>query len=290
MLKNWKQAEDLERIMLAAYADAAAIGTPSVCPPVFRCLLAFELLDPDQVRVVILGQDPYHAPGKASGLAFGYHPDYQGTTDSSLLNILQELGFETSDIDMGRVDRTLEAWATAGVLLVNTCLSVQEGKPLSHTHLGWQSLIQEVLRDQANRSRPPVFLLWGAHAQAAFDKATAGMASPPPSVATSHPCKFSHKAGNTPFTGSRCFRQVNELLMGRPGGLPIYWYSLLTTEQTIPGTEGEVVIRQPGSGLQSPPAYQEKQEAIRAKRNAANAAIMSGYQLRKPKSGPRNRK
>jgi uracil-DNA glycosylase len=182
-----------------------------------------ELIAPEDVRVVILGQDPYHTPGKANGLAFGYNESYTGPVDSSLYNIIEEIessGYPTHhscnidgiEIFSALVDRSLESWARQGVLLLNTRLTVETGKPMSHAGIGWEPEITNVLRkiDELHGDKV-VWLLWGAEAIKSAEKA--GVTTSRKNVIhTSHPCRFSNNATAHPFSGSHCFRRANEYL------------------------------------------------------------------------------
>ena len=139
--------------------DAGAV----VFPP--QPLRALELTPPEQVRVVILGQDPYHGRGQAEGLAFSVAPGVP--LPPSLRNIFKEL-----QRDLGTPlpsfpvpGGSLVRWATQGVLLLNTCLTVEEGQAASHSGRGWEALTDAVIRHVAAGDQPVVFMLWGAHAQ-----------------------------------------------------------------------------------------------------------------------------
>jgi uracil-DNA glycosylase len=135
----------------------------TVFPP--QPMRAFELTAPDAVRVVILGQDPYHGRGQAEGLAFSVAPGVP--MPPSLRNIFKEL-----QRDLGvappvfpHPGGSLVKWARNGVLLLNTCLTVEEGQPASHSGKGWEVWTDQVIRHVAQSARPVVFMLWGAHAQ-----------------------------------------------------------------------------------------------------------------------------
>ena len=139
-------------------ADSAVIFPP-------RPLRALELTPPEDVRVVILGQDPYHGRGQAEGLAFSVAPGVK--EPPSLRNIFKEM-----QRDLGTPPPrhplpggSLAGWATNGVLLLNTCLTVEEGFPASHAGNGWEVLTDALIRKVSNGARPVVFMLWGAHAQ-----------------------------------------------------------------------------------------------------------------------------
>jgi uracil-DNA glycosylase len=139
--------------------DAGAV----IFPP--RPLRALELTPPEDVRVVILGQDPYHGRGQAEGLAFSVAPGV--ALPPSLRNIFQELERDlgTPPPKFPNPGGSLVKWAAHGVLLLNTCLTVEEGRPASHSGRGWEVLTDAVIRHVATEGKPRVFMLWGSHAQ-----------------------------------------------------------------------------------------------------------------------------
>jgi uracil-DNA glycosylase len=134
-----------------------------IFPP--QPLRALELTPPDEVRVVILGQDPYHGRGQAEGLAFSVAPGVK--LPPSLRNIFKELQRDlgTPLPTFPQPGGSLVQWATHGVLLLNTCLTVEEGQAASHAGRGWEVLTDAVIRRVAAGDRPVVFMLWGSHAQ-----------------------------------------------------------------------------------------------------------------------------
>lgn len=135
----------------------------SIFPP--QPLRALELTAPQDVRVVILGQDPYHGRGQAEGLAFSVAPGVP--LPPSLRNIFKELQRDlgTSWPAFPSPGGSLVQWARHGVLLLNTALTVEEGQPASHAGKGWEQLTDAVIRHVAQGGRPVVFMLWGSHAQ-----------------------------------------------------------------------------------------------------------------------------
>jgi uracil-DNA glycosylase len=139
-------------------AAGAAIFPPSP-------LRALALTPPEQVRVVILGQDPYHGRGQAEGLAFSVAPGV--ALPPSLRNIFKELQRDlgTPPPKFPVPGGSLVRWAAHGVLLLNTCLTVEEGRPASHAGKGWEVLTDAVIQAVSNGDHPVVFMLWGAHAQ-----------------------------------------------------------------------------------------------------------------------------
>lgn len=139
-------------------ADGAVVFPP-------RPLRALELTPPEQVRVVILGQDPYHGRGQAEGLAFSVASGV--ALPPSLRNIFKELQRDlgTPPPPFPQPGGSLVKWATHGVLLLNTCLTVEESQPASHAGKGWEVLTDAVIRKVSEGEHPVVFMLWGAHAQ-----------------------------------------------------------------------------------------------------------------------------
>jgi len=198
-------AETLPRIKRELAAEERTVLPPA--PMVFRAL---EQVQPEDVRVVILGQDPYHTPGKAHGLAFSITAEFGGRLDS-LGNIFKELH---SDLGVVRTVTQLDDWAEQGVLLLNTILTVPQGRPKGHAKLGWEVLTDQVLAHLAQR--PRAYLLWGAPAHKAalqVDQHTNFK------LETAHPSPLSAHRG---FLGSRPFSRTNAWLHGR-GHASINW-------------------------------------------------------------------
>lgn len=198
---------------LARQVDAA-YGRSTVYPPREDLFSAFALTPPDRVRVVILGQDPYHGPGQAHGLAFSVAPGVK--PPPSLVNIYKEL---ESDLGISpRSSGCLTDWAAQGVFLLNAVLTVEAGKANSHSRLGWQSFTDAVVEAVAALPQPVAFILWGAQAQ---KKAAVAAASCFPRLVLTgpHPSPLSAYRG---FFGSRPFSQVNSFLAAH-GAQPIRW-------------------------------------------------------------------
>ena len=200
-------SRDWPRIRAALAAEPGA-----VFPPPERIFVALDACAPQDVRVVILGQDPYHTPGKADGLAFSIAPGFSGRL-GSLGNIFKEL---RDDIGVSRQNTDLSGWARQGVLLLNTALSVPEGRPGGHAGLGWDRLVAEVL-DELDRGGPRAFLLWGRPAQALAARHLTR--ADHLRIETAHPSPLSAARG---FLGSRPFGRVNGWLAAR-GGPPVDW-------------------------------------------------------------------
>lgn len=196
-------SEDLPRI-------ETALAGQRVLPPPDRAFAALERSQPEATRVVILGQDPYHTPGKADGLAFSIPREFGGRLDS-LGNIFKEL---EADLGVARTNSDLSDWADQGVLLLNTALSVPPGQPKAHARIGWTALVTQVLArlDDA----PRAFLFWGGPAQA-FARHL--RREDHLVISSAHPSPLSAHRG---FFGSRPFSRVNDWLAAT-GRAPIVW-------------------------------------------------------------------
>jgi uracil-DNA glycosylase len=174
-------------------------------------LRALELTPPESVRVVILGQDPYHGPGQAHGLSFSV-PDGV-VVPPSLANIFRELG---TDLDIAPpAQGNLEKWARQGVLLLNNALTVEQGKAGSHAGRGWEAITDAVVAAVAARAEPSVFILWGSHAQGKAARIAALRDGPHLLLKSPHPSPLSAYRG---FFGSRPFSRANEFLEARGRG------------------------------------------------------------------------
>lgn len=178
---------------------------------------ALEGAGPSGIRVVILGQDPYHGPGQAQGLAFSVaaglkHPP-------SLRNILREVQDDTGG--PSATDGDLSAWAEQGVLLLNAVLTVEDGQPQSHAGRGWEHLTDTLLARVAEQTEPVVFMLWGAAAQRKRSLLEGG---PHHVLTANHPSPLSARRPPEPFLGCRHFSRANRLLAQyRPGVPAIRW-------------------------------------------------------------------
>ncbi len=200
---------------LVRFVDARVRAGATVYPgAVFQAL---NLTLPGDVRIVVLGQDPYHGPGQAQGLAFSIAAGHKPAP--SLRNILQEVAADTGDASQCGSD--LSAWAAQGVLLLNSVLTVEDGLAQSHAGQGWEALTDALLSCVAARAEPVVFMLWGAAAQrkrALIDGARHRV------LTANHPSPLSARRPPQPFIGSRHFSQANALLAAlRPGSPAIRW-------------------------------------------------------------------
>jgi len=198
---------------LGQHIGARLAAGATIYPP--RPLRALELTALADVRVLILGQDPYHGPGQAEGLAFSVAPGLR--LPPSLRNIHQELARDPAlKPTSPPADGSLLRWAHQGVLLLNTCLTVEDGQPASHAGRGWEVLTDKLIRAVVERSRPAVFMLWGAHAQRAAASAGLEAGSGPHLVlCANHPSPLSARRGPQPFLGCGHFSRANAFLLER---------------------------------------------------------------------------
>lgn len=214
---NWRVAPGWQAIVDAFFAgatggkvlqflqqriDAGAV----IFPP--SPLRALELTPPEEVRVVILGQDPYHGRGQAEGLAFSVAPGVR--VPPSLQNIFKEMQRDlgTPFPAFPHPGGSLVSWAQHGVLLLNTCLTVEEGQAASHAKKGWEELTDAIIRQVAEQGRPTVFMLWGAHAQSkrAFIPQDRGHLV----LTSNHPSPLSALRPPVPFIGNGHFGKARE--------------------------------------------------------------------------------
>jgi len=133
---------------------------PSFYPPVKKILRVYDTLDFDEVKVVVLGQDCYHGPSQANGFAFAVNDGI--TMPPSLRNIFKEVKKEFGACP---ASTTLEGWSSQGVFLLNSFLTVEPRKPLSHQHIGWDRFTDATIEALGKREEPLVFMLWGAFAR-----------------------------------------------------------------------------------------------------------------------------
>jgi uracil-DNA glycosylase len=195
--KNWMhfcnlKDDDIPNVVEVAY------------PPSADRYRALELLEPEKVNVVILGQDPYHGIGEAHGLAFSVPNGVK--MPPSLRNIFREL---SSDLNVPMpVATDLTRWAEQGVLLLNTALSVAPDSPGSHANIGWKIVTDAIVRALAESDKARVFILWGKHAQC--KRILIPLNKGHLVIESAHPSPLSVYRG---FIGSRPFSQVNNWLV-----------------------------------------------------------------------------
>ncbi len=214
LLQTW-QASAAGQGLLAAVDARVAAGAVVYPAAVFRAL---SLTPATEVRVLVLGQDPYHGPGQAEGLAFSV-PNGQ-RCPPSLRNIFKELQRDLG-LPVPVSATSLVPWAQQGVLLLNTSLTVEDGRPSSHSGYGWQALTDAILKHLLEDSSGKVFMLWGAHAQAVMDRQVAcGQSLQQHRVLRSnHPSPLSATRRPAPFIGCGHFGLANHWLkqQGKPG-------------------------------------------------------------------------
>jgi len=230
---QWPVAPDWRPVTEAFFAGATgqALGErlaarlaagATVFPP--QPLRALELTPLADTRVVILGQDPYHGPGQAEGLAFSVAPGVR--LPPSLRNIFKEIAREAGQPFVPPASGSLAGWARQGVLLLNTSLTVEQGEAGSHAKLGWETLTDAIVGALARDGRPKVFMLWGAHAQS-----KAAMIDGHHLVLQSnHPSPLSATRGPAPFIGNGHFAEANRFLAAH-AELPVTW--LAKSEKTM---------------------------------------------------------
>jgi uracil-DNA glycosylase len=190
---------------LLAFLDAEEAAGKRIYPPRDSRLRAFALTPLEAVKVVILGQDPYHGAGQAHGLAFSVPEGVK--VPPSLRNIHKEIASDCGGI--APKTGNLEQWARQGVLLLNTSLSVEEGRAGSHAKLGWEAVTDAAVAAVAAKPEPCVFLLWGAHAQRKAERVPDLARGRHLVLAAAHPSPLSARNG---FFGSRPFSQANAFL------------------------------------------------------------------------------
>jgi uracil-DNA glycosylase len=201
-----------ETLALQSFLDAEMAAGKTIYPPHDAWFHALELTPLDEVRVVILGQDPYHGPGQAHGLCFSVPPGLR--PPPSLNNIYKEL---ESDLGLPRPPHGfLEHWARQGVLLLNSVLTVEMAKAASHSKKGWEPFTDAIIAHVNDKAEPVVFMLWGAYAH----KKVANVdSSRHLLLKAAHPSPLSAHNG---FLGCKHFSQCNAFLVSN-GLPPIDW-------------------------------------------------------------------
>jgi uracil-DNA glycosylase len=209
LLQRWRDSA-AGRALIAAVDARVAAGAVVYPAQVFRALALTPLA---QTRVLILGQDPYHGPRQAEGLAFSVPAGQR--LPPSLRNIFKEL---QRDLGLAVPEHgSLAHWAAQGVLLLNTTLTVEDGRPASHAKLGWQALTDAIFHELAADPVPKVFMLWGAHAQA---KAALlpRVGQPHGLLQSNHPSPLSALRPPLPFIGNGHFGLANRFLVASGRG------------------------------------------------------------------------
>lgn len=203
---------------LAGFVDARIQEGAAVYPG--RVFRALDFAPPAGVRLVIVGQDPYHGAGQAQGLAFSVPAGVK--VPPSLRNILSEIAADTGAPSACRDDLT--PWAEQGVLLLNSVLTVEHALPQSHAGRGWEALTDALIAHVAECAPAAVFMLWGAAAQRKRGLIDGAAASRHLVLAANHPSPLSARRGPVPFVGCRHFSRANAFLAGAaPHGPAIDW-------------------------------------------------------------------
>ncbi|MFL7009696.1 uracil-DNA glycosylase [Enterovibrio norvegicus] len=211
-----EKEQDYFKQTMAYVAEARESGTV-VFPPAEDVFNAFRFTALSDVKVVILGQDPYHGPNQAHGLCFSVLPGIK--TPPSLVNMYKELAQDIEGFSIPN-HGYLKSWADQGVLLLNTVLTVEQGNAHSHAHLGWETFTDRVIEAVDAHTDGVVFLLWGAHARKkgrVIDRTRHHVLEAP------HPSPLSAHRG---FLGCGHFSQTNQLL-SEQGKAPIDWQPVL---------------------------------------------------------------
>lgn len=210
---------------LAAFV-ARERSAHTIYPPPSQTFTALNLCPLDSIKVVIVGQDPYHGPGQAHGLCFSVLPGQQ--VPPSLKNIYKEL-FQDEKIDFPKVPQHghLLPWAKQGVLMLNTVLTVRKSQANSHKKMGWETVTDEILRalDRycQETDKGIVFLLWGKPATAKTETLMQQNKKKLHTfICTSHPSPLGATKTDKPFLGSKCFSRCNDALIEK-GYTPIDW-------------------------------------------------------------------
>jgi uracil-DNA glycosylase len=198
-------------IKLASFLQKEIAAQKTIFPPLPQVFEALNLCDLNQVKVVIIGQDPYHQTGQANGLAFSVPSGFK--LPPSLKNIFKELN---SDLNINLQNGDLSAWAKQGVLLLNTVLTVEAAKPNAHSNKGWEIFTDQIIQIVNEQDQQVVFILWGKPAQS---KIKCIDMSKHFCIESPHPSPLAAYRG---FFGSKPFSKTNNYLKSL-GKAPIVW-------------------------------------------------------------------
>lgn len=177
-----------------------------IFPTTHQIFRAFELCDWDNIKLVLLGQDPYHGVGEANGLCFSVNEGIR--TPPSLKNIFKELKNEYSNFNLNR-SSDLSDWAQQGVLLINSVLTVEKDQPASHAHLGWQGFTDYIISEISSKKTDIVFMLLGNFAKSKIHLIDTTKHK---IIEAAHPSPFSAHRG---FFGSNVFKASNDYLLSK---------------------------------------------------------------------------
>lgn len=241
--QSWPVAPDWQALVEKFHAStpgrylgqfvASRLADGAVIYPT-KPLWALELTALAQVRVVILGQDPYHGPDQAQGLAFSV-PNH-AKAPPSLQNIRKEIEGDpllNASMFQKRSGASLLPWARQGVLLLNTVLTVEDGQPASHAGKGWEALTDEIVQAVAQKTQPVVFMLWGKHAQSKISLIESSQAAQGGHqkhfiLTANHPSPLSATRTPNPFIGCGHFSAANRF-MQQNGSNAVDWSVGLNT-------------------------------------------------------------
>lgn len=206
--KTWESIINDERDKeyfqsVLAFVEQQRNSGKTIYPPQEQVFNAFDMTPFESVRVVILGQDPYHGANQAHGLAFSVLPGVK--IPPSLRNMYKELAQDIEGFEIPN-HGYLDSWASQGVLMLNTVLTVEEAKAHSHAKCGWETFTDAIIAELNQRSEPIIFLLWGAHAQKkgqVIDSERHHVLTAP------HPSPLSARRG---FFGCKHFSMTNKIL------------------------------------------------------------------------------
>ncbi|MFS1488037.1 uracil-DNA glycosylase [Vibrio splendidus] len=206
--KTWESIINDEREKayfqsVLAFVEQQRNSGKTIYPPQEQVFSAFDMTSFESVRVVVLGQDPYHGVSQAHGLAFSVLPGVK--IPPSLRNMYKELAQDIESFEIPS-HGYLDSWASQGVLMLNTVLTVEEAKAHSHAKCGWETFTDAIIAELNQRSEPIIFLLWGAHAQ---KKGQAIDADKHHVLTAPHPSPLSAHRG---FFGCQHFSTTNKLL------------------------------------------------------------------------------
>lgn len=216
IVESWRNilAEQWEMPYFKTLTDfvRTQYATTTVYPPASKIFAAFDACPFDKVKVVILGQDPYHGPGQANGLCFSVNPGVP--YPPSLINIFKEVSSDTGAA--APADGDLSRWARQGVFMLNSVLTVEQGRAASHASRGWETLTDAAIAALSANREHLVFLLWGSYA---INKGKLIDRSKHLVLTSVHPSPLSAHRG---FFGNRHFSRANEYLQAH-GITPIQW-------------------------------------------------------------------
>ncbi|WP_370456485.1 uracil-DNA glycosylase [Spiroplasma sp. BIUS-1] len=202
--KEWLELFEKENI----YKDIESIlkkikNYENIYPPKEDIFRVFKLINPKDIKVIIIGQDPYHGPNQANGIAFSVSNEVKAPP--SLKNIFKEL---KNDLDIDHFkNNDLSNWVRQGVFLINSCLTVEKGEPNSHKNFGWDVVVTKILNEINKNNKDIIYCLWGNYAKKIYNSFV--YKENEKVIFSAHPSPFSFKRG---FENSKPFSKINEML------------------------------------------------------------------------------